>query len=519
MWLQYHAQAFNAQALNALAFNTYSIGMSPSAPSSLSTSSPTWNARLWGVLFTVSIVGFLDALDVSMVGVALPSIQRDIGMSTSALQWIVSGYVLGYGGFLLLGGRAADILGRRRVFLVAVAVFALASLMGGLAGDGTLLIVTRLVKGVSAAFTAPAALSIITTTFAEGPARNKAIGIYTLFGSSGFSGGLVLSGALTEVGWRWTFLVPVPVALIALAAAIRVLPKDRPRTVGGYDLPGAFTLVTGMLLLVYTVAEAPQEGWAAASTLVQFGLAAALLAAFVVIELRGAHPLIRLGILRSSSLVRANVGMSVFFGAYVGFQFVMTLYLQQVLRWSALQTALGFLPAAAIVTFAAPRIARMIARFGTSRTIIAGVSTHVAAYALLLAIARDNPYAVGVLPSMILLGIGFTLAFAPFQIEGTSGVPDHEQGLAGGLLNTSTQIGGAVGLAIVTAVLTASDESKSGPGALLAGFTPAMITVTVLAAIGLLAALSGTLERRRVTAQTNRSAGQLEFDKVSEITG
>ncbi|MCX5097309.1 MFS transporter [Streptomyces sp. NBC_00365] len=492
--------------------------MSPSAPPALSTSSPTWNIRLWGVLLTVSIVGFLDALDVNMVGVALPSIQADLGLSTSALQWIVSGYVLGYGGFLLLGGRAADIVGRRRVFLTAVAVFALTSLVGGLVDDGSLLIVARLLKGVSAAFTLPAALSIITTTFTEGPARNKAIGIYTLMGASGFSSGLVLSGALTELGWRWTFLLPVPVALIALAAAIRVLPKDGPRTVGSYDLPGALTLVAGMLLLVYVVVEAPQKGWTTASTLVQFGLAAALLAAFVVIELRGAQPLIRLGILRSSSLVRANVGLSVFFGAYVGFQFVATLYFQQVLQWSALQTALGFLPAAAIVTVASPRIPHLIARFGTSRSIIAGVITHVAAYALFLAIARDHPYAVGVLPSMLLLSIGMTLAFAPFQIEGTSGIPDHEQGLAGGLLNTSMQIGGAIGLAIVTAVLTAGNEGKSGPDALLAGFTPAMITVTVLAAIGLLAALSGTLGRRRATAQTDRSADQRELDKEPEIT-
>ncbi|WP_460728339.1 MFS transporter [Lysobacter rhizosphaerae] len=492
--------------------------MNPPAPSPQPTSAPKWNARLWAILLTVSIVGFLDALDVNMVGVALPSIQANLGLSTSALQWIVSGYVLGYGGFLLLGGRAADILGRRRVFLVAVAVFALTSLVGGLVDDGNLLIVARFLKGVSAAFTLPAALSIITTTFAEGPARNKAIGIYTLMGASGFSSGLVLSGVLTELGWRWTFLLPVPVALIALAAAIRVLPKDGPRTVGSYDLPGALTLVSGMLLLVYVVVEAPQKGWTTASTLVQFGLAAALLAAFVAIELRGAQPLIRLGILRSGSLVRANVGLSVFFGAYVGYQFVVTLYFQQVLGWSALQSALGFLPAAAIVTLAAPRIPHLIARFGTSRSIIAGVSTHVAAYALFLAIGRDHPYAVGVLPSMLLLSIGMTLAFASFQIDGTSGIPDHEQGLAGGLLNTSMQIGGAIGLAIVTAVLTAGNEGKSGPDALLASFTPAMTTVTVLAAIGLLAALSGTLGRGRATAQTDKSADQQELDKVPEIT-
>lgn len=474
---------------------------------------------MWAILITASTVLFLDALDVSMVGVALPSIQADLGLSTSALQWIVSGYILGYGGFLLLGGRAADLLGRRRVLLVAVAVFALASLVGGLVDDGTLLIVTRLVKGVAAAFTAPAALSIVTTTFAEGPARNKAIAIYAVFGSIGFTGGLVLSGALTEIGWRWTFLVPVPVALAAMVAAIRVLPKDGPRTIGGYDLPGAATLVAGMLLLVYTVVQAPQQGWAAAATLIQLGITAALLAAFVVIELRGAHPLVRLGILRSSSLARANVGMSVFFGAYVGFQFVVTLYLQHVLQWSALQTALGFLPAAAIVTFGSARMARLIPRIGTARSIVAGLSMHVAAYALFLATARDHPYAVGVLPSMILIGIGVTLVYVPFQIEGTSGIPDHEQGLAGGLLNTSTQVGGAVGLAIVTAVLTAGHHGKSGPDALLAGFTPALITVTVLAAIGLLAALSGTLGRGRATAQADWRAEELELAKVPESTG
>lgn len=484
-------------------------------PSPLSTSSATWNPRLWAILITVSIVGLLDALDVNMVGVALPSIQADLSLSTSALQWIVSGYVLGYGGFLLLGGRAADLLGRRRVFLVAVAVFALTSLVGGLVDDGNLLIVARFLKGVSAAFTLPAALSIITTTFAEGPARNKAFGIYTLLGATGFSSGLVLSGALTEFGWRWTFLLPAPVALIALVAALRVLPKDGPRAVGRYDLPGALTLVAGMLLFVYAVVEVPQQGWTTASTLVEFGLAAALLVAFVVIELRGAQPLIRLGILRSHSLVRANVGLAVFFGAYVGYQFLVTLYFQQVLHWSALQSALGFLPAAAIVTVAGPRIPHLIARFGTSRSIIAGVSTHVVAYALFLAIARGHAYAVGVLPSMLLLSIGMTLAFASFQIEGTSGIPDHEQGLAGGLLNSSMQIGGAIGLAIVTAVLTAGSNGKTGPEALLAGFTPAMVAVTGLATIGLLAALSASRTRRSATA--HRDPGQLHLEEAPEV--
>jgi EmrB/QacA subfamily drug resistance transporter len=456
------------------------------------------------VLLTVSLVVGLDALDVSMVGVALPVIQADLGLSTSALQWVVSGYVLSYGGLLLLGGRTADLLGRRRVFLAAVAVFTVASMLGGLVDDGVLLIVTRLVKGASAAFTAPAALSIITTTFAEGPARNRALGIFAVFGASGYSAGLVFSGLLTEVGWRWTFFLPVPVAIVALVAAYRLLPDDRPaRRTGGYDLPGAVTGVAAMLLLVYTVVEAPEVGWAAPRTLVQFALTAILLAAFLLIERRSAHPLVRLGILRSGRLARANLGVMVFFGAYLGFQFVVMLYLQSVLGWSALQTALGFLPAALIVAFGSPRMEPLIDRVGTARTIAAGVVAHVAAYVLFLVVDRDAPYVVGVLPSMILLGLGFMLAFASFNIQATAGIPDDEQGLAGGLLNTSLQVGGALGLAIVTAVLVASGEGRTGPDALLAGFAPALTVVTGFAVVGLVIALSGLVRRRgRVPADT-----------------
>ncbi len=474
----------------------------PTSEPHLSTSSTTWDSRLWGVLLTVSLVVGLDALDVSMVGVALPSIKADLGLSTSALQWVVSGYVLSYGGLLLLGGRIADLLGRRRVFLVAVAVFAVASLLGGLVDDGALLIATRLLKGAAAAFTAPAALSIITTTFAEGPARNRALGIFAVFGASGYSAGLVFSGLLTQVGWRWTFFLPVPVALLALAAAYRLLPREeRPARRGGYDFPGALTGVGAILLLVYTVVGAPEVGWAAPRTLLQFAAAAALMAAFLVIERRSKHPLVRLGILRSGPLARANLGATMFFGGFIGFQFVVMLYLQSVLQWSALQTALGFLPAAVIVAVGSPRMDPLIDRFGTSRTIAGGVLAHLLAYVLFLTVDRDAPYAVGVLPAMILLGIGFMLAFASFNIQATAGVPDHEQGLAGGLLNTSMQVGGAVGLAVVTAVLTASGEGLEGADALLAGFAPALVVVTVLATLGLLIAVSGVVRERRDRAR------------------
>jgi MFS family permease len=275
---------------------------------------------VWGTLIVLCGALFLDGLDVSMVGVALPSLEADLGLSTSALQWVVSGYVLGYGGLLLLGGRTTDLLGRRRVFLVAIGVFAVASLLGGVVSNGTALIVARFVKGAAAAFTAPAGLSIITTTFPEGPARNRAVSVYSATGASGFSLGLILGGLMTEVGWRWTFLLPAPIAVVVLLAGGRLIPRDRDadRVSGRYDILGALLSTSAMLLLVYAIVSAPDAGWGSARTLVALAVVVALAAAFVVVERRTAHPLVRLGVLRSSSLVRANVAALTVFGAYVG---------------------------------------------------------------------------------------------------------------------------------------------------------------------------------------------------------
>src|SRR3954468_23849315 len=237
-----------------------------------------WTPRLWGVLAGLCAVLFLDGLDVSMVGVALPSIGSELGLSTTSLQWIVNGYVLGYGGLLLLGGRTADLLGRRRVFLAALAVFPLPSLVGGLVDDGGLLIATRFIKGLAAAFTAPTAMSILTTTFPEGRAPNRALSIFTVFGASGYSSGLILGGLLTSLGWRWNFLVPVPLALAALIGGLYLIARDRPAAGGGHDLAGAATLAGGTLLAVYAVVTAPARGWLDPLTVATFVLAAALLA-------------------------------------------------------------------------------------------------------------------------------------------------------------------------------------------------------------------------------------------------
>jgi EmrB/QacA subfamily drug resistance transporter len=452
-------------------------------------SAVTLSRRAWGTLLVLCGVIFLDALDVSMVGVALPSIRTDLHMSTSSLQWVVSAYVLGYGGFLLLGGRAADLFGRRRMFLIALAVFLVASGLGGLATDSTLLIATRFVKGMSAAFTAPAGLSIITTSFAEGPARNKAISIYTATGATGFSLGLVFGGLLTEIGWRWVFFLPVAVAAVTLAGAIPLVPDSGrpPRAARAFDVTGAVTMTAAMLLLVYTLVEAPDAGWASVRTLGSFAVAAAILAAFVAQERRVASPLVRLGILRSGSLVRANLAAMSLFGGWVGFQFILTLYLQQLRGWSALETGLAIFPAGFLVAVLSPRIAPLVGRFGVSRLVLVGMSSLVLAYALFLRIGLDSGYAGVMLPTFLLAGLGFGLSFGPLNIAATNGIAAEEQGLAGGLLNTSFQFGGALVLAVVTAVNSAYTGSGGSAQALLDGFRPAIVVSVIVAALGVLA--------------------------------
>jgi MFS family permease len=442
-----------------------------------------------------------------MVGVALPSIRADLGLSTSQLQWVVSGYVLGYGGLLLLGGRAADLLGRKRVLMIGLVVFTGASLLGGVVSDGLLLVAMRFLKGAAAAFTAPASLSMITTTFREGPARNRALSIYTACGASGFSMGLIFGGLLTEVGWRFTFLLPVPIALVILAAAPRILPADGPRAIvrGGIDIAGAVSVTAGMLLLVRTVVRAPDVGWAGPETLVPFAAAIALLVAFVAIERRARQPLVRLGILRSGSLRRANLGAMAVFGAYVGFQFVATLYMQGLLGWSALETALAFLPAGLLVAVGAPRTGALADRFGTQRVIAVGAVAFVAGYALFLRIDAATPYVAGLLPTMLLIGFGFALCFPALNIQATAGVSDTEQGLASGLVSTSFQVGGAVVLALVSAVVTSRTGSATDPASLLDGYRPAIALVTLVAMLGLLVALTGiTAGRRRAPVPAAR---------------
>lgn len=457
-----------------------------------------WSPALWAALIVLCGVVFLDALDVSMVGMALPSIQRDLKLSTDQLQWIVSGYVLGYGGLLLLGGRAADLLGRRRVLLWALSVFVIASALGGLTTNGDLLITARFIKGASAAFTAPAALSIITTTFAEGPVRNRALSIFTTVGASGFSLGLVLGGLLTELGWRWTFLLPAPIAAVLVVLGRKYVARDtHTRNAGGYDIPGAVTASAAMLLLVRTVVTAPASGWGSVSTLGGFIVSAGLLSAFISIELRSPHPLVRLGILRSARLVRANLAAMALFGSYIGFQFIGTLYLQSLQGWSSLETAFAFLPAGVIVAFGSTRIAPIIDRVGTPRLLAVAFAVLTTGYALFIRLGEHASYVTLMLPTVVLLGIGFAIGFPSLNVQATNGVADDEQGLASGLLNTSFQLGGAIGLAVITAVVTSHTGTGTGSKAVLDGFRPGIAVAAGIGLLGLLVSLSGVWSERR----------------------
>ena len=467
--------------------------------------------RAWGTLLVLCGALFLDALDVSMIGVSLPSIRTDLNLTTDSLQWIVSAYVLGYGGFLLLGGRAADLLGRRRVFLISLAVFLVASGLGGIATGAGFLIATRFIKGVSAAFTAPAGFSIITTSFPEGAARNKALAIYTATGATGFSLGLVFGGLLTEFGWRWVFFVPVVVSAIVLAAATKLVPTSKAPELHArsFDVPGAVGMTGAMLLLVYTLVEASSVGWGSARTLVSFVASALLIAAFVAWEQRTRLPLVRLGILRSGPLVRANLAAMALFGSWVGFQFILTLYLQQLRGWSSLETGLAIFPAGFIVAILATRIAPIVGRFGVKRLIVTGLTMISIAYALFLPIGLHSGYVTAMLPTFILAGIGFGLAFGPVNIAAVTGVAGHEQGLAGGLINTSFQFGGALVLAVVTAVNNANTGAGSSGQALLDGFHPAIAVSLVAALLGVLAmAIPG---RRRALVAARAEDTESEF--------
>jgi MFS family permease len=452
--------------------------------------------RALGILAVLCAAVFLDALDVSMMAVALPSIQHSLHMSTAALQWVVSGYVLGFGGFLLLGGRAADVLGRRRVFLVALAGFAVMSAVGGFAAGGVVLIASRFIKGVTAGFTAPAGLSIILASFAEGRLRHRALAIYSATGAAGFTFGLMCGGLLSEVTWRLVFFMPSVVAVITLVAAVRLIPGDPApaKTRQALDVPGAVGVTAAALLLVFTLTQAPTVGWATPRTLGSVAGVAVLLVGFVAIEQRQASPLIRLGMLGHWPRVRANLGATAFVGGWAATQFIATLYMQDLRHWSALETAAAFWPCGVLGLFVAPKLTSLIARFGLLRVLSAGLTLTVIAYALFLRIGLTSGYWPVLFPTFALIGIAFGLCFSTLNIAATDGARPEEHGVACGLFQTSAQFGTALLLAITTAVIQATAHPATAQG-VLRGYhaallvpliaSGAVLVLTLVAAIGL----------------------------------
>ena len=439
--------------------------------------------RSWAVLLVLCGAIFLEGIDVSMMGVALPSIRAELGLATSELQWIVTAYVLSYGGFVLLGGRAADLLGRRRMFIGWLIVFLAFSGLGGFATEGWVLILARFVTGIAAAFMTPAGLSIITTTYPEGPQRNKALLVYAGTAAAGFSLGMVAGGLLTAIDWRWVFFAPVVLATAILIGAITLLPREvAPSKQGGYDLGGALTLTASMLLLVTTVVRAPDVPALQSATTLAAGLL--LLGAFVVIERRSATPLLRFGILRSAALVRANLAAVLLVGSFVGFQFIAVLYLQELRNWSELETGLALMVIGIDSVLAPTLTPWLVNRFGNGRVVFGGFAFAALAYALFLPLGTDWSYAA-MLPTFLLLGLAFSLAYGPLTIAATDGVSEQEQGLAGGVLTTSFQFGSALGLAAVTAVLAAADDLT------VEGFRTALTVPLVAAGLGLLVTLLG----------------------------
>ncbi|QNE74205.1 MFS transporter [Streptomyces finlayi] len=444
------------------------------------------DARKWGILLVLCGAIFLEGIDVAMLNVALPSIRADLGLSTGELQWVMSAYVLGYGGFMLLGGRAADLFGRRRMFVFWLTVFLLFSGLGGFATEGWMLIVARFVTGVAAAFMTPAGLSIITTGFAEGPDRNKALLIYSGTAAGGFTIGLVAGGLLTAIGWRWVFFAPVVLSFVVLVAALVFVPRSaRPERLGRrLDGAGALTVTAALVLIVLGVERAAHAG--AASSVGTLAAGLAFLVAFVLIERRSPEPLVRLGIFRNGPLVRANVSAMLFAAGFFGFQFLVVLYLQELRGWTTLQTSLAMLVIGIDAVLSPTLTPRLVLRFGNAKVIFGGLALAALSYGLFLPLGADWSYGA-MFPSLIILGLAFSMAYGPLTIVATEGVADEEQGLAGGLLYTAFQFGAAVGLSAVTAVSVAATRGDT-PAALLDGYRTGLLvpfaTAVLAAAVG-----------------------------------
>jgi EmrB/QacA subfamily drug resistance transporter len=423
----------------------------------------------WLVLVLVCLAQFMVILDATIVNVALPSIQADLGLSESSLQWIVNAYALLFGGFLLLGGRAGDLIGRKRVFLAGLVVFTAASLLCGLANGETWLIVARGTQGLGAALVSPAALSIVTTTFREGPERTKALGVWAAIAVGGGAVGLVVGGMLVEwLSWPWIFFVNVPVGIAAFFFSLRYVPESKDEHAHkSFDVAGATAVTGGLVALVYGIVRSAEAGWGSAEVLGFLTLAVVLLVSFVVIESRSAEPLVRLSIFSVKTVRAGNVAMFVVAAGLFAMFFFNTLYVQRVLGFSPVQAGFAFVPFTAGVIIGAGLSQRLVPALGAREVPVIGAALGAVGLLTFLRLTPDSSYVTDLLPGIMLASIGMGLVFVPITLIATSGVSVDDAGLASGLFNTSQQIGGALGLAVLSTLATnrTSDELSSLSGA------------------------------------------------------
>jgi EmrB/QacA subfamily drug resistance transporter len=462
----------------------------------------------WVVLVLICVAQFMVVLDATIVNVALPSIQKDLQLSEGNLQWIVNAYALFFGGFLLLGGRAGDLLGRKRVFLVGLVIFTGASLLDGLASSEGMLIGARALQGLGAALISPAALSIISTTFAEGAERAKALGVWAAIAIGGSAVGLILGGVLTQYfSWPWIFFVNVPVGVAAFLLSLRLIPESRDEHARrSYDVAGAVTVTGGLMVLVYAIVDAQSAGWGSAKTIALFTLAGVLLAAFVFIELRAKAPLVRLSIFRIRSLLTANVSMFLAASAIFAMFFFNTLYLQRVLGYGPLEAGLAFLPFTAGIMISAGLASQLAPRVGVRPVAAVGMLLTTGGLLLLTQLPVHGSYLADVLPAIMLSSLGMGAVFMPLTLIATTGLEDKDQGLASGLFNTSQQIGGALGLAILSTLATSKMSSAGGSAthALVVGFHWAFAAGAVIMIAALIVMLA--LLRKQHVARIEQAA-------------
>ncbi len=457
----------------------------------------TPDPRRWQALAIVCVAFFMTVLDVSIVNVALPSIARHLHFSSTGLQWVITAYAITFGGFLLLGGRAGDILGRKRMFLVGVVLFSAASLVCGLSTSAGMLVGARAVQGLGAAIVSPATLSIITTTFDEGAERNKALGIWGAMGGSGAAAGVLFGGILTKyLGWEWIFFVNVPVGALVLALAPRIVRESRaPGERQGFDVVGASTVTGGIALLVYAISKAPVDGWGSTKTLLLLIASAVVLAFFVVWEARVPRPIMPLSIFRIRTLAGANiVGLLLGASIFADF-FLLTLYVQNVLHFSALKTGVTFLATAGTTVVVAALSQALTTRYGPRPIMAIGLALNTGGLIWYAQIPVHGTYARDLLGGYLLFGFGLAFAFIPVSIAALAGVGPRDAGLASGLLNTSQQVGGAVGVAIASSVAVSHANhllklGHSQAAALTSGYALAFWVIAGVSAAGIVAALA-----------------------------